>query len=251
MLNVIIAGEIPLVEELTHRCVDTGHSTTAYLVEDFLSAVQSGYILGDLSEVDVAIEVHDESSAAKQELLQALSTAIPESALLLTSALATSTTQAAAWIMHPGRVSGFGIVPPLGKDTIVEIAAALQSDSNSIKRAEDFWDQIGFEAVKVEDGPGLVRGRIVCCLINEATHALMGGVASAEDIDLAMKLGTNYPYGPLEWADQIGLDTVLGVMTGLFNEWGEDRYRPSPLLRRMVLAGYLGKKSGRGFFEYR
>jgi 3-hydroxybutyryl-CoA dehydrogenase len=249
-MNIIIAGELPLVEELTHRCVDTGHSTAAYLVEDFLSAFQSGHILGDLSEVEVVIEVHNQSAAAKQELLQALSKVIPESALLLTSALATSTTQAAAWIMHPGRVSGFGLVSPLGKDTIVEIAVALQSDSNSIDRAEVFWNQIGFEAVKVDDGPGLVRARIVCCLINEATNALMGGVASAKDIDLAMKLGTNYPYGPLEWADQIGLDTVLGVMTGLFNEWGEDRYRPSPLLRRMVLAGYLGKKSGRGFFEY-
>ena len=78
----------------------------------------------------------------------------------------------------------------------------------------------------------------------------MEGVATASDIDKAMKLGTNYPYGPLEWADIIGLDTVLGVMSGLFEEWGEDRYRPSPLLRRMVLAGRLGRKSGMGFFEY-
>jgi 3-hydroxybutyryl-CoA dehydrogenase len=96
----------------------------------------------------------------------------------------------------------------------------------------------------------LVRARIVCCLINEAVTALMEGVASAADIDLAMKLGTNYPHGPLEWADQIGLDTVLGVMQGLFDEWGEDRYRPSPLLRRMVLAGKLGRKSGEGFYRY-
>lgn len=249
-MNVIIAGEIPLVEELTHRCVDANHSTTAYLVEDFLSAVQSGYVLGEMSEIDVAIEVHNESAAAKQELLLALSNAIPESALLLTSALATSTTLAAAWVMHPGRVTGFGLIPPLRNNSIVEITTALQSDDDSIVRAAEFWSQIGFEALKVEDGPGLVRARIVCCLINEATNALMGGVASAEDIDLAMKLGTNYPIGPLEWADVIGLDTVLGVMTGLFNEWGEDRYRASPLLRRMVLAGYLGKKSGRGFFEY-
>lgn len=215
-----------------------------------MSAVQSGYVLGEMSEIDVAIEVHNESVAAKQELLLALSNAIPESALLLTSALATNTTQAAAWVMHPGRVTGFGLIPPLRNNTIVEITTALQSDDDSIVRAAEFWSQIGFEALKVEDGPGLVRARIVCCLINEATNALMGGVASAEDIDLAMKLGTNYPIGPLEWADVIGLDTVLGVMTGLFNEWGEDRYRASPLLRRMVLAGYLGKKSGRGFFEY-
>jgi 3-hydroxybutyryl-CoA dehydrogenase len=78
----------------------------------------------------------------------------------------------------------------------------------------------------------------------------MEGVASAEDIDLAMKLGTRYPFGPLEWADLIGLDTVLGIMNGLFNEWGDDRYRPAPLLRRMVAAGRLGRKSGRGFFVY-
>jgi len=249
-MNVIIVGEIPLVEELTQSCVDAGHSTAAFLVEDLLSAIQSGYMLGDLSEVEVAIEVHNESAAAKQELLMALSTTIPKSTLVLTSALATSTTQAAAWVVHPGRVIGFGLLPPLRKNDIVEIAAALQSNDDAIERAGDFWSHIGYEPVKVEDGPGLVRARIVCCLINEAINALMGGVACAEDIDLAMKLGTNYPLGPLEWADQIGLDTVLGVMTGLFNEWGEDRYRPSPLLRRMVLAGYLGKKSGRGFFEY-
>jgi 3-hydroxybutyryl-CoA dehydrogenase len=95
-----------------------------------------------------------------------------------------------------------------------------------------------------------VRARTVCCLINEAASALLENVASAEDIDQAMKLGTNYPHGPLAWADHIGLDAVLGVMTGLFEEWGEDRYRPSPLLRRMVLAGRLGKKTGEGFYQY-
>lgn len=107
-----------------------------------------------------------------------------------------------------------------------------------------------FEPVVVADSAGLVRARIVCCLINEAITALMEGVASAENIDLAMKLGTRYPYGPLEWADLIGLDTVLGVMEGLFLEWGDDRYRPAPLLRRMVAAGRFGKKSGVGFFNY-
>ena len=109
---------------------------------------------------------------------------------------------------------------------------------------------LGFDPVLVADGPGLVRARILCCLINEAIGALMEGVAIVEDIDKAMRLGTNYPFGPLAWADQIGLDTVLGVMTGLHKEWGEDRYRPSPLLRRKVLAGHLGKKSGRGFYIY-
>ena len=100
------------------------------------------------------------------------------------------------------------------------------------------------------DGPGLVRARTVCCLINEAASVLMEEVAVAADIDLAMRLGTNYPHGPLAWADRIGLDVVLGVMTGLFDEWGDDHYRPAPLLRRMVAAGWLGRKSGRGFYLY-
>lgn len=92
--------------------------------------------------------------------------------------------------------------------------------------------------------------RTIACLINEAASAVMEGVATPADIDQAMKLGTNYPHGPLAWADLIGLDTVLGVLTGLFNEFGEDRYRPCPLLRRLVTAGHLGQKSGRGFYHY-
>jgi 3-hydroxybutyryl-CoA dehydrogenase len=104
--------------------------------------------------------------------------------------------------------------------------------------------------VWVADGPGLVRARTVCCLINEAAGLLLEGVAAAADIDRAMQLGTNYPHGPLAWGDVIGLDVVLGVMNGLFNEWGEDRYRPSPLLRRLVAAGRLGRKTGQGFYTY-
>jgi 3-hydroxybutyryl-CoA dehydrogenase len=207
-------------------------------------------MLEETSEVDVVVELHNESAAAKNELLLALSDAVPYRALVLTSALATSTTQAAAWVTRPERVVGFGLLPPLAKNGAVELAPALQTAGEAMQRAHAFWQSLGYEAVEVADGPGLVRNRIVCCLINEAISALMEGVASAADIDQAMRLGTNYPYGPLEWADVIGLDTVLGVMTGLFEEWGDDRYRPAPLLRRMVLAGLLGKKTGAGFYRY-
>jgi len=249
-MNVVIAGELPLVEEVTALCVAAGHNTNTYLVEDFLSALESGPAFAFEKNIDVAIEMHNESAAAKQELLIALSEIIPREALVLTSALATSTTQAASWITNPVRVVGFGLVSPSGTAGLVELAPALQTADDTLTRAEDFWKHIGLEPVWVADGPGLVRARIICCLINEAAGALFEGVASASDIDKAMKLGTNYPFGPLEWADQIGLDTVLGVMNGLFLEWGEDRYRPSPLLRRMVAAGHLGKKTGKGFFAY-
>jgi 3-hydroxybutyryl-CoA dehydrogenase len=249
-MKVLIAGETPFIEEVAGLCLAAEHDTAMYLVEDFLSAVESGFAFQGTSDVEVAIEIHNESAAAKQELLIAMVDAIPYNALVLTSALATSATQAASWVLRPERAIGFGVLPPLKPGGLVELAPALQTSTESLERAERFWKELGLEPVVVSDGPGLVRARIVCCLINEAVSALMEGIATAEDIDKAMKLGTNYPYGPLEWADYLGLDAVLGVMKGLFEEWGDDRYRPSPLLRRMVVAGRLGKKTGRGFYNY-
>jgi 3-hydroxybutyryl-CoA dehydrogenase len=250
-MKVVIAGESPFVEQMGQLCTQANHDTILYLVEDFSSALHSGYAMPDAAGVDVAIELHNESAAAKEELLSALSAFIPSDALLLTSALATSTTQAASWVPKPGRVVGFGMVPPLRREGgMIELAVGLQTAVSSLEQAKKFIEGLGYETAVVADGPGLVRARTVCCLINEAASALLEGVASPADIDQAMKLGTNYPYGPLEWGDYLGLDTVLGVMNGLFSEWGEDRYRPSPMLKRMVLAGKYGRKSGEGFFNY-
>ena len=249
-MRVIIAGEIPFVDEVGVLCRQTAHDTTIVLVEDFLGAIEAGYEMENLSQVEIVIELHNESAEAKQELLTALSNHVPEDALILTSALATSATQAASWVRRPERVVGFGVLPPVLKEGVVELARALQTSELALVQAELFWRGLGQEPLLVGDGPGLVRARTVCCLINEAVSLLMEGVATAADIDKAMRLGTNYPHGPLAWADQIGLDAVLGVMTGLFQEWGDDRYRPSPLLRRMVAAGQLGRKTGQGFYVY-
>ncbi|MDX1686679.1 MAG: 3-hydroxyacyl-CoA dehydrogenase family protein [Candidatus Promineifilaceae bacterium] len=249
-MRIIIAGEMPFLQEIGQICTEAGHDTTLFLVEDFYSAIESGLMMDEAGDADVAVDLHNESAEAKQELMLSLAQAIPEQALVLTSALPTSTTEAASWMANPRRVVGFGLLPPIKAGGVVELTAGLQTSEEALQRAQTFWDGLDFEPVLVADGPGLVRARVVCCLINEAVSALMEGIASAEDIDRAMKLGTNYPYGPLEWADLIGLDTVLGVVDGLFREWGDDRYRPSPLLRRMVAAGRLGKKSGRGFYTY-
>lgn len=252
-MKILIAGESPFVEEIRALCVNAGHQPVSYLVEDFLGAIRSGYALGEqegLNSAEIILECHHESASTKRELLAVIADVVPMNALILTSALSVSTTEAASWIPRPARVVGFGILPPLPDAGMVEIAGGLLTSDDSLERASTFWSALNQTAVSVKDSVGLVRGRVVCGIINEAVTALQEGVAEASDIDTAMKLGTNYPHGPLEWADHLGLDTVLGVMTGLFTEYGEDRYRPAPLLRHKVLAGQLGKKSGQGFYEY-
>jgi len=249
-MKILIAGEIPFIDEVERLCRRAAHDVRVFLVEDFLSALEADYDRSSLHDVEIAIELHNESAAIKAEILSAMGDYLPKDTLILTSALATSVTMAASWVAHPERVVGFGVMPPVPDEGIVELAGGMQTVESALAQAELFWRGLGQETIVVADGPGLVRARTVCCLINEASSLLMEGVASADDIDKAMRLGMNYPIGPLAWADIIGLDAVLGVMTGLFEEWGDDRYRPTPLLRRMVATGMLGRKTWRGFFTY-
>jgi 3-hydroxybutyryl-CoA dehydrogenase len=249
-MKILLTGELPFVTEVGELCLKAGHDTAVYIVEDLVHALQSVQAMPEAAQADVVIELHNESAATKEALLKAVGTAVSPQTLILTSVLPVSTTQAASWLPQPERVVGIGLLPPLPANGIIELARGLQTADSALERARAFWQQTGQETIVVGDGPGLVRARTICCLINEAVSALQEGVATAADIDTAMKLGTNYPHGPLEWADTLGLDTVLGVMTGLYHEWGEDRYRPAPLLKRMVLAGKLGRKSGEGFYTY-
>lgn len=249
-MRIVIAGEDPFTSELARLAQNAGHRCDAYLIEDFLSAIESTVGMEALAEADMVLEIHNESADTKQELLYALGNNTPANAVILTSVLPVSTTLAASWVAFSERVVGFSVIPPLETTGVVELARGLQTDRIALAQAREFWDSIGYTIEIVSDGPGLVRARILGCLINEACSALMENVATAADIDRAMKLGTNYPHGPLEWADYMGVDAVLGIMEGLYNEWGEDRYRPSPLLRRMVAAGHLGRKAGIGFYRY-
>ena len=245
-MKVLIAGEAPLAEDVLALCVAAGHETSLYLVETLADAHAAARLAGEAARADVAIECHDESAEAKRRLVGLLEAA----PALYVSALACSATQAASWSARPERLVGWGALPPLAAGGTVELAAALQTGAQEAAAAEDFWRGLGLAVVRVADSPGLVRARIICALVNEAATALADGVAAPADIDTAMRLGANYPDGPLAWGDRIGLDVVLGVMRGLQAEFGEDRYRPSPLLARCVQAGRLGRKTGRGFFEY-
>lgn len=240
-MTVLIVGNPPFSTELETLCRAGGQTVTRLDPVDFIQN-------GADDPATVVIEVCH--TRIKSEVLQAIGQVIAPETLILSSALTISATQAAAWVANPNRLVGFGILPPLSAKNQIEVTRALQTSQASWQQALDFWQALGQTSVEVADGPGLVRARVVCCVINEAVTAVQEDVATPADIDLAMKLGTNYPHGPLAWADLLGLDTVLGVMNGLYQEWAEDRYRPAPLLKRMVLAGQVGRRSGRGFYEY-
>lgn len=236
-MDILILGTEPFVSGLAQWCEATALTTAEALTHG-------------LHRYRIIVEAETTSTELKRAVLQRAATHLAEDGLLLTCALNTSVTQAASWVPWPERVAGFGLLPPLAEQGTVEVARGLRTSQAALEQAIDFWRSLGRQTTLVADGAGLVRARIVACIINEALSALMEGIASAEDIDQAMRLGTNYPLGPLAWGDAIGLDTVLGVMAGLHEEWGDDRYRPSPLLKRMVLAGRLGKKSGEGCYRY-
>lgn len=249
--RVLIVGQPPLIGDIAALCHKAKFKEVSVFDVDDLDEQE---ILDEMVQAavrcDVFIESLNDTPANKLWLIEGVEINLKDDALLLTHPLCVSATEVASWCTQPERVIGYGLLPPLDEDMrMVEFAPALQADHQRAAAAREMWTRLGFEAVRVPDAPGLVRARIVCNLINEASFALDQKIARAEDIDKALKHGAGYPRGPLAWADEIGLDVVLGTLIGLQNFYGDDRYRPSPLLKQKVWAGQLGKRVGRGFFD--
>jgi 3-hydroxybutyryl-CoA dehydrogenase len=202
------------------------------------------------SAAQFVIDTESGAEDKKRALLKQLDSSLPRASVIVSACLRFTTTEMAAWIQKPERLVGFATFFPLENRRLVELTAGLKTAETSMTQAQQFFQSLGKETVRVKDAPGLIFPRILSLIINEAARSLEEGVASAEEIDVAMRLGVNYPHGPLKWADQIGLDEVLAVLEGLQRESGEDRYRPAPLLKKLVIAGFLGEMSGRGFYFY-
>lgn len=196
------------------------------------------------------IDTENGSDDKKRAVLQRLDASLPASGIIVASCLRLSTTLMASWLKKPERVVGFATFYPLRERKLIELAAGLRTLDKSIEQTEQLFKNIGKQTIRVKDAPGLTFPRILSLIINEAARSLEEGVATAEEIDVAMRLGVNYPQGPLRWADQIGLDEVLAVLEGLQRETGDDRYRPATLLKKLVTAGYVGETSGRGFYSH-
>jgi 3-hydroxybutyryl-CoA dehydrogenase len=200
--------------------------------------------------VSLVIDTSNGDEAGKRNILQRLDNALPASTVILSSCLGWSATLMASWTKQPERVVGFATFYPLKDRKVIEISAGLRTSDAALQQAQDYVKSLGKETVRVKDAAGLIFPRILSLIINEAARSLEEGVAEADEIDVAMRLGVNYPIGPLRWADQIGLDEVLAVLEGLQRETGDDRYRPAPLIKKLVLAGFLGETTGRGFYSY-
>ncbi len=206
--------------------------------------------LQQLADVDLVIEAVSENEALKLRLLGELDQICQPHTILASNTSSISLTKLAAATQRPDRVVGMHFMNPVPLMKLVELIRALQTSDETHQAIDALCRKIGKVPVTVGDAPGFVANRILLPMINEAVFALYEGLAKPEDIDTVMTLGTNQPMGPLSLADLIGLDTCLSIMEVLYDGFNDSKYRPCPLLRQMVDAGYLGRKSGRGFFQY-
>jgi 3-hydroxybutyryl-CoA dehydrogenase len=247
-------------EAAVQRGIDTvGKSLGRLVSKEKMTEADRGAALGRIqgttdyaaiAPADIVVEAATENLDLKLRILRQIDSLVRKEAVIATNTSSISISQLAAVVSRPERVIGMHFFNPVPVMALLELIRGMQTSEETLQQAQAFAKLVGKTPIVAKNSPGFVVNRILCPMINEAIFALQEGLATAEDIDTGMRLGCNQPIGPLALADLIGLDTMLSVMNVFYEGFNDSKYRPAPLLKEMVAAGRLGRKTGRGFYDY-